>query len=69
MGMVLLLVLSTSTVFGFELDDLMGRRLRLVLLVGRLRKIYEKFIPEFEELTGAKVEIVYKGNGFDIDKR
>src|SRR5689334_14031135 len=26
-------------------------------------------IPEFEKATGAKVEIVFKGNGFDIDKK
>jgi len=36
---------------------------------GDYEKIYEKFFPKFEELTGAKVEIVYKGNGFEIDKK
>jgi len=36
---------------------------------GDYEKIYEEFFPKFEELTGAKVEIVYKGNGFDIDKK
>jgi len=30
---------------------------------GDYEKIYEEFFPKFEELTGAKVEIVYKGNG------
>jgi multiple sugar transport system substrate-binding protein len=36
---------------------------------GDYEKIYEKFFPKFEELTGAKVKIVYKGNGFEIDKK
>jgi len=69
-GMVLLLVLSTSTVFGFELGRFDGTTIKACFIGGGdYEKIYEKFIPEFEELTGAKVEIVYKGNGFDIDKK
>lgn len=28
-----------------------------------------KLIPQWEETTGAKVEIVFKGNGFETDKR
>ena len=35
---------------------------------GDYEKLYDQ-LPEFEETTGANVEIIYKGNGFDIDKK
>jgi multiple sugar transport system substrate-binding protein len=35
---------------------------------GNYEEIY-KAIPQFEEDTGAKVEIVFKGDGFQIDKK
>lgn len=35
---------------------------------GDYEKLYEE-IPKFEKTTGAKVNIIYKGNGFDIDKK
>lgn len=35
---------------------------------GDYEKLYGE-IPKFEKETGAKVAIVYKGNGFDIDKK
>lgn len=35
---------------------------------GDYEKLYEQ-IPTFEKNTGYKVNIVYKGNGFDIDKK
>lgn len=69
-GIFVLLVLSTSTVFSLELGRFDGVTLKACFIGGGdYEKIYEKFIPEFEKLTGAKVEIVYKGNGFDIDKK
>lgn len=35
---------------------------------GDYENLYEE-IPKFEESTGSTVSIVYKGNGFDIDKK
>lgn len=35
---------------------------------GDYEKLYEQ-IPKFESSNGCKVNIVYKGNGFDIDKK
>ncbi len=35
---------------------------------GDYEKLYDT-IPVFEKTTGAKVKIVYKGNGFEIDKK
>ncbi len=35
---------------------------------GDYEKLYDQ-LPDFEKTTGAKVKIIYKGNGFDIDKK
>lgn len=46
-----------------------GVTLRCVFIGGgQYEKMYEQ-IPEFEEQTGANVRIVFKGNGFEVDKR
>lgn len=46
-----------------------GVTLKAVLIGGGLYEEMYKNIPKFEEETGAKVEIVFKGNFFDLDKK
>lgn len=49
--------------------DLTGSVIRAALIGGSTYEEMYKSVPIFEQQTGAKVEIVYKGNGFDIDKK
>lgn len=46
-----------------------GVTLRAVLIGGGTYEPLYESIPEFEQETGAKVEIVFKGNHFDLDKK
>lgn len=46
-----------------------GVTLKAVLIGGGLYEDMYKNIPKFEEETGAKVDIVFKGNYFDLDKK
>jgi len=69
-GMLVLSGLSLAIAEELKLGRFDGVTIKACLIGGGdYEKIYEKFFPKFEELTGAKVEIVYKGNGFDIDKK
>jgi len=69
-GMLVLSGLSLAIAEELKLGRFDGVTIKACLIGGGdYEKIYEKFFPKFEELTGAKVEIVFKGNGFDIDKK
>lgn len=46
-----------------------GVTLKAVLIGGGMYEEMYKNIPKFEQETGAKVEIVFKGNYFDLDKK
>jgi len=46
-----------------------GITLKCAFIGGANYEELYKAIPEFEEETGAKVEIVFKGDGFQIDKK
>lgn len=46
-----------------------GVTLKAVLIGGGLYEEMYKNIPKFEQETGAKVDIVFKGNYFDLDKK
>ena len=46
-----------------------GKTLRMHAISGANYDELYKIIPEWEEKTGAKVEFVFKGNGFETDKR
>lgn len=46
-----------------------GKTLRMHAISGGNYDELYKLIPAWEEKTGAKVEIVFKGNGFETDKR
>src|ERR1700687_3116045 len=46
-----------------------GIKLKAVLIGGGTYEPLYEAIPKFEQETGAKVEIVFKGNGFDLDKK
>jgi len=75
---ILTVILAFLTFTGCNSSDMKmtgnGKTLQGVTLKcafiggGDYEKLYEE-IPKFEKLTGSKVTIVYKGNGFDIDKK
>jgi multiple sugar transport system substrate-binding protein len=46
-----------------------GKTLRMHAISGGNYDELYKLIPAWEEKTGAKVELVFKGNGFETDKR
>ena len=46
-----------------------GKTLRMHAISGANYDELYKLIPAWEEKTGAKVEFVFKGNGFETDKR
>lgn len=46
-----------------------GVKLKAVFIGGGTYEPLYESIPKFEQETGAKVEIVFKGNGFDLDKK
>jgi len=46
-----------------------GKTVRMHAISGANYDELYKLIPEWEEKTGAKVEFVFKGNGFETDKR
>ncbi len=46
-----------------------GKTLRMHAITGANYDELYKLIPAWEEKTGAKVEFVFKGNGFETDKR
>ena len=46
-----------------------GKTVRMHAISGGNYDELYKLIPEWEAKTGAKVEIVFKGNGFETDKR
>ena len=46
-----------------------GKTLRMHAISGANYDELYKLIPSLEEKTGAKVEMVFKGNGFETDKR
>jgi multiple sugar transport system substrate-binding protein len=46
-----------------------GKTLRVHEISGGNYEELYKLIPAWEEKTGAKVEVVFKGNGFETDKR
>jgi len=52
-----------------EASDLSGITLKCAFIGGANYEELYKAIPKFEEQTGAKVEIVFKGDGFQIDKK
>ncbi len=49
--------------------DLTGITLRMATIGNAPYELAYTYIPMFEEATGAKVEIVFKGDGFQIDKK
>ncbi len=46
-----------------------GKTVRMHAITGGSYDELYKLIPKWEEKTGAKVEFVFKGNGFETDKR
>ena len=48
---------------------LAGITLKAAFIGGANYDVLYKSIPEFEKKTGAKVQIIYKGDGFQIDKK
>ena len=46
-----------------------GKTVRMHAITGGSYDELYKIIPQWEEKTGAKVEFVFKGNGFETDKR
>jgi multiple sugar transport system substrate-binding protein len=49
--------------------DLSGITIRMATIGNAPYELAYTFIPMFEEKTGAKVEIVFKGDGFQIDRK
>src|SRR5262245_60645855 len=49
--------------------DLTGITIRMATIGNAPYELAYTFIPMFEEKTGAHVEIVFKGDGFQIDKK
>lgn len=49
--------------------DLTGVTIRMATIGNAPYELAYTFIPMFEEATGATVEIVFKGDGFQIDKK
>ncbi len=65
-----MIVVGVAVAGAQELPRFDGVTLRASFIGGGdYERIYERFIPEFEELTGAQVEIVFKGTGFDVDQK
>jgi multiple sugar transport system substrate-binding protein len=58
-----------SAAAGTYAADLSGVTLKCAFIGGANYEELYKAIPQFEEQTGAKVEIVFKGDGFQIDKK
>jgi multiple sugar transport system substrate-binding protein len=59
-------VTTAPAVVGKPFD---GKTLRMHAISGGNYDELYKLIPAWEDETGAKVEIVFKGNGFETDKR
>jgi multiple sugar transport system substrate-binding protein len=59
-------VTTAPAVVGKPFD---GKTLRMHAISGANYDELYKLIPAWEEETGAKVEFVFKGNGFETDKR
>jgi multiple sugar transport system substrate-binding protein len=57
---------TAAPVVGKPFD---GKTLRMHAISGANYDELYKLIPAWEEKTGAKVEFVFKGNGFETDKR
>ena len=57
---------TAAPVVGKPFD---GKTLRVHEISGGNYEELYKLIPAWEEKTGAKVEVVFKGNGFETDKR
>jgi multiple sugar transport system substrate-binding protein len=57
---------TAAPVVGKPFD---GKTLRMHAISGANYDELYKLIPSWEEKTGAKVEFVFKGNGFETDKR
>jgi len=63
---------TTTTAAGAtttEKESLKGVTIKCAFIGGANYEELYKAIPKFEEETGAKVEIVFKGDGFQIDKK
>lgn len=59
---------NDGTMAGID-KDLSGITIRMATIGNAPYELAYTFIPMFEEKTGAKVEIVFKGDGFQIDKK
>jgi multiple sugar transport system substrate-binding protein len=57
---------TAPAVIGKPFD---GKTVRMHAITGGNYDELYKLIPQWEEKTGAKVEFVFKGNGFETDKR
>ena len=57
---------TAAPVVGKPFD---GKTLKMHAISGANYEELYKLIPAWEEKTGAKVEFVFKGNGFETDKR
>ena len=57
---------TAAPVVGKPFD---GKTLKMHAISGANYDELYKLIPAWEEKTGAKVEFVFKGNGFETDKR
>jgi multiple sugar transport system substrate-binding protein len=57
---------TAPAVIGKPFD---GKTVRMHAITGGSYDELYKLIPKWEEKTGAKVEFVFKGNGFETDKR
>ena len=57
---------TAAPVVGKPFD---GKTLKMHAISGATYDELYKLIPAWEEKTGAKVEFVFKGNGFETDKR
>ncbi len=57
---------TAAPVVGKPFD---GKTLKMHAISGGNYEELYKLIPAWEEKTGAKVEFVFKGNGFETDKR
>jgi len=60
---------STKEKVKTSAKPLAGITLKAAFIGGANYDVLYKSIPEFEKETGAKVQIVYKGDGFQIDKK
>jgi multiple sugar transport system substrate-binding protein len=62
-------MLATFATASSEKVSLKGVTIKCAFIGGANYEEMYKAIPKFEEETGAKVEIVFKGDGFQIDKK